>query len=508
MKAKHIVFATTGSLGDLHPFLALGCELKKRGHQVSIATTQIYMANINVAGLNFHHMRPDPIPSAQFHAAFMHPVNGGQFVYKDYLAPAIELSYEDLLVATQNADLLISQSLMALAAPLVAKKTGIRWISAVFQPMSFFSVHDRPSYLPSNNLPSHLLQWLCAISPKIHSSVLHYVKIYTRNWVLPVITLQQKLNLDLPINTLQNINDYNKLESNKIIKTGQDNHSDLPFCFESTGFNGVVTAVKKPEPLTLNHAKKLSSTIKTNLQTSQVSQLTSFTDEPHPMFDAQHAPRCVLAMFSPLLGGTKPDWPAQVKQTGQALYSVELNTLSEDLRTFLQMQAPLVFTLSSAASNNAGDFYSECFKAAKALKLPALLMTGGLSVNADLPEPLPEWARRVDYADFSLTFPYATAIVHAGGIATSFHALCAGKLQVLVPHAHDQTDNALRLQKLGVARVIPKSKFNSRNLQQALQALINDAPMVQRAKNLAIKANAENGVIAACDVIESVLSDA
>ena len=33
-----IVFTTWGSLGDLHPYLALGVEMKRRGHDASIAT--------------------------------------------------------------------------------------------------------------------------------------------------------------------------------------------------------------------------------------------------------------------------------------------------------------------------------------------------------------------------------------------------------------------------------------------------------------------------------------
>src|SRR5204862_7640758 len=39
-----------------------------------------------------------------------------------------------------------------------------------------------------------------------------------------------------------------------------------------------------------------------------------------PIFDGQHSPDLVLAMFSPLLGKPQPDWPPNTRVTGFALY--------------------------------------------------------------------------------------------------------------------------------------------------------------------------------------------
>ena len=43
---KKIVFATVGSLGDLHPCLVLGQELAKRGHHITVATTASYKSKV------------------------------------------------------------------------------------------------------------------------------------------------------------------------------------------------------------------------------------------------------------------------------------------------------------------------------------------------------------------------------------------------------------------------------------------------------------------------------
>jgi UDP:flavonoid glycosyltransferase YjiC (YdhE family) len=424
MPQQHIVFATAGSLGDLYPFLALGRELRQRGKRVTVATSANHQAQVLEAGLGFRHMRPDPENSAAFHARYMHPKTGGQFVYQDYLGPAIRRSYDDLTEATRDADLLVSQSLMALAAPLVAARSRIPWVSAVLQPMSFFSVHERPNYLPFPLLP-----WLCGRSPQIHQNIFQYVRKHTEQWVQPVLDLRQELGI---------------------------------------------------------------------------------AQQGHPMYEGQHSPDCVLAMFSPMLGAAQPDWPASVMQTGTAQLPPKAAPLPDALKQFLERDdLPLaIFTLSSAAGNDAGDFYRDSLAAAAQLGLRALLITSGLAASSRLPEPLPDWAWRVDYAAFEQVFPHAAVVVHAGGIGTAFKAMQAGVPQILVPHAHDQLDNALRLQRLGVARVLPGKRAGAGALRRALQQVLADRRMQAAAASVARKAGEEDGVARACDVIEKVLGHA
>ena len=55
---RPIVLATLGSLGDLHPFMALGLALQSRGGRPIIATAEEYRAKVIAAGLEFHAMRP------------------------------------------------------------------------------------------------------------------------------------------------------------------------------------------------------------------------------------------------------------------------------------------------------------------------------------------------------------------------------------------------------------------------------------------------------------------
>jgi rhamnosyltransferase subunit B len=65
MHAAQIVFATIGSLGDLHPCITLALELQRRGHQVTIASTPYYAENLQRLGIAFRPMRPDWDPTDQ-----------------------------------------------------------------------------------------------------------------------------------------------------------------------------------------------------------------------------------------------------------------------------------------------------------------------------------------------------------------------------------------------------------------------------------------------------------
>jgi UDP:flavonoid glycosyltransferase YjiC (YdhE family) len=53
------LLTTLGSLGDLHPYIAVGIGLRKRGHTVTIATSEVYRAKVEGEGLQFHPLRPD-----------------------------------------------------------------------------------------------------------------------------------------------------------------------------------------------------------------------------------------------------------------------------------------------------------------------------------------------------------------------------------------------------------------------------------------------------------------
>ena len=92
----------------------------------------------------------------------------------------------------------------------------------------------------------------------------------------------------------------------------------------------------------------------------------------NPLFDAKHSPRLALALFSSVLGTEQKDWPKHALITGFCFYDADAGNaaLPAKLEAFLAAgDAPVVFTLGSAAVLAAGNFYEVSAFAALLLHL-------------------------------------------------------------------------------------------------------------------------------------------
>ena len=107
---SRIVLTTSGSLGDLYPYIAVALGLQDRGHQVVLATNRCYQKKIESLGLGFHAVRPDCdwLSDRDKVRRFSHPRLGLLRVGREWLMPAVRDSYEDTLAAVEGADLLVS----------------------------------------------------------------------------------------------------------------------------------------------------------------------------------------------------------------------------------------------------------------------------------------------------------------------------------------------------------------------------------------------------------------
>lgn len=144
---KRIVLSTFGSYGDMHPYMAIAAELRARGHQPVIATSELYREKIRMAGFEFVPVRPHIAPpqeqDADMMANIMNPRSGSGFLLNELLFPAVRDGYDDLLTTVESADLLVTHPI-SFAGPLVTQMTGIPWVSTVLAPVSFFSAYDPP----------------------------------------------------------------------------------------------------------------------------------------------------------------------------------------------------------------------------------------------------------------------------------------------------------------------------------------------------------------------------
>ena len=146
-----IVIATFGSLGDLHPKIAIGLELKARGHDVTIAAMEFYREKIGLLGLNFAPMAPHMDPeNRQLGKELMDADRGTEKILRDLIMPNLRQMYEDLMAAAAGADLLITGEVVY-AARSVVEKTGIKWVTTTLAPVSSFRHSIRLSPLKHRN---------------------------------------------------------------------------------------------------------------------------------------------------------------------------------------------------------------------------------------------------------------------------------------------------------------------------------------------------------------------
>lgn len=229
-----------------------------------------------------------------------------------------------------------------------------------------------------------------------------------------------------------------------------------------------------------------------------------------PLMAGQHSPSCVLALFSTVLATPQPDWPNHTVVTGFPFYDRrdffgETETPPGLIEFLDRGDPPIIFTLGSSAFWVARNFYRDSAAAASALGRRALLLIGHAR---NLPaEPLPDGVAAFEYAPYSEVLPRACAIVHQGGVGTTGQGLRAGKPVLIVPHAHDQFDNAARVARLGCGRVMPRPRYSARSAITELQVLLDDTRYASRAVEIGSLVRQENGAQRAADEIERALED-
>jgi rhamnosyltransferase subunit B len=220
--------------------------------------------------------------------------------------------------------------------------------------------------------------------------------------------------------------------------------------------------------------------------------------------DFVHSPDLSLGLFPPWFAAPQPDWPPQLELTGFPLYDEgDLHDPDPAIEAFLAAGPPPVVFTPGSANVHGRDFFEAALAACGRLGRRALLLT---RFAEQVPAPLPPWALHRPYAPFGSLLPRAAAIGHHGGIGTCAQGLAAGIPQLLMPLAHDQYDNAARLERLGVARRRVPDRFTARNVARDLHALLDDPAVLARARALADRVRNDPGLDATAARIEATLA--
>jgi UDP:flavonoid glycosyltransferase YjiC (YdhE family) len=196
--------------------------------------------------------------------------------------------------------------------------------------------------------------------------------------------------------------------------------------------------------------------------------------------DWMNSPDLVIGTFPEWYAPPAPDWPPQTVLTGFPLWDerdLSGGAAPEGFYDFINAgEAPVVFTPGSAMWRG-HEFFQTAVAACLRMRRRGIL----LSRHRDhIPANLPETVKHFDFIPFSQVLPQAAALVHHGGIGSCSQALAAGVRQLIMPMAHDQLDNAHRLEKLGVARVIRPRSFRPAKVARVIDSLLDDRGLYVR----------------------------
>ncbi|MFM7591610.1 MAG: glycosyltransferase [Isosphaeraceae bacterium] len=141
-----ILFTTLGSLGDIHPLMAIGFELQRLGHGVVIATSDRHGQRVKDAGFEFAEIPPQ-FPKAEdqprLMQRWMDPKHGTDRVMREFVMPSLKATHHAMEPLVKSADLVITHP-FTITAGFLAEKFGKPWMAIPFVPMVFATEAEPP----------------------------------------------------------------------------------------------------------------------------------------------------------------------------------------------------------------------------------------------------------------------------------------------------------------------------------------------------------------------------
>ena len=217
-----------------------------------------------------------------------------------------------------------------------------------------------------------------------------------------------------------------------------------------------------------------------------------------------HSPQCVVAFFPGWFAKPQDDWPPNTHLVGFPLWDGGGGSVSlpPEAESFLADGPPPVIFTPGSAGSTMHRFFAESVAALRQLDVRAMLVT---NFPGQVPSRLPGNARRFGFLPFSDLLPRSALIVHHGGIGTTAQATKSGIPQLVVPKAHDQFDNAWRLQNLGLGRTIVDGRYRAKGVAAMIREMLADEKMKSRCRNFAPRVDSTASLMRACELVEGLV---
>ncbi|MFD7661964.1 macrolide family glycosyltransferase [Streptomyces sp. NPDC059788] len=165
----------------------------------------------------------------------------------------------------------------------------------------------------------------------------------------------------------------------------------------------------------------------------------------------------------------------------------------------------LLVSLGSAFTREPG-FYRECVEAFGDLPGWYVVLQIGKHVEVSEIGEVPDNFEVHHWVPQLAVLRQADAFITHAGMGGSQEGLASGVPMVCVPQAVDQFMNADSLQRLGVARHVPKEEATARVLREAVLALVDDPEVGAASERIRREVAGEGGAKRAADLVEAELA--
>ncbi|MDB5960523.1 MAG: hypothetical protein JWP59_1817 [Massilia sp.] len=209
-----------------------------------------------------------------------------------------------------------------------------------------------------------------------------------------------------------------------------------------------------------------------------------------------------LALFPAWFAPTQSDWPKPLLRSDFPRYDPAPQApFSPELAAFLaQGEAPVVFT-PGTGNRQAAAYFKAALAAVERLGRRAIFLTPH---ENQLPAALPAAVLWQAYVPLRALLPECAALVHHGGIGTTAEALSSGIVQLVVPFAHDQFDNAARVTTLQAGLTLPATRLSATRLTRRLRRLLSSRALAVNARAMAARFTPEPDIDGICAALVSL----
>ena len=216
-----------------------------------------------------------------------------------------------------------------------------------------------------------------------------------------------------------------------------------------------------------------------------------------PMAGWWYSPDLVLGLFPDWFAPRQPDWPQQLRLTGFVRYDSRAELDDPELDAWLAAGDPPILFTAGSANIQGADFFRESVDACRRMGARGLMVT---TARETVPAELPGTILHRRYVPFGAVLPRTAALVGHGGIGTCAQGLAAGVPQVVASLAHDQFDNAGRIEDLGVGAQLTQSRYTGERAAALLDRLLSSHDVA--AACLRVRDRMEDGTAAVVEALE------